>query len=172
MRAKFQNPGRYSKMDVVKHILSQKESLRLFLAVGIFAFAILSFLTLATTTDYSISIFIMMNGPIYAFFAFFMTFATSILIGLYAVLVSYRLKASKESGKKTGATGIIGITAGILGSGCPMCGSFIFGLFGAPLALYGLPFKGLEIKALSIILLSISVFLMSKSPASCKINKL
>lgn len=173
MRAKRSSiPVGSSSITFINSVLSQKKNQVVFLAAGLISFAILSFFTLATTTDYSIEIFILMNGARYTFFAFFMTFITSMLIGLYAVLVSERLKFAKESGRKTRASGVIGIIAGILGSGCPMCGSFVFGLFGAPLALYGLPFQGLEIKALAIVLLAASVFLMSKSPASCKINKL
>ena len=170
MRAKPPNSGSSSAIDAVKLALWQKESFRTFSAACISAFIILSFLTLSTTTDYSIGNFSIMNGLGYTLIVFSMNAVTSILIGLYAAIVSYRLNASKKSGKST--AGIFGIITGILGAGCPTCGSFIFGLFGAPLALYGLPFKGLEIKALSIILLSISVFLMSKTPASCKINKL
>lgn len=152
----------------VRQIVSQKRYMRIFLLSGTLSFVILSFLTLATTTGYSIDIFVMMNGFWYTFLAFLLTFITSILIGAYASLIACRLSAFRQSERNARATGALGMIAGILGSGCPMCGSFIFGLFGAPLALMALPFQGLEIKALGIAILFASVSLMSKSALSCK----
>ncbi|VVB60488.1 Uncharacterised protein [uncultured archaeon] len=150
-------------LENIKSVLSRKNYSWQFFAVSAVTFVILSFLTLATTTGYSIEIFVMMNGLLYTVLAFIMNLAISLLFGVYIGMAAYRFKSLKASGKDNTA-GVAGILAGVLSSGCPMCGSAIFGLVGAPLALMALPFQGLEIKALSIVFLGASVYLLSKNP--------
>lgn len=168
MRLNPANPGN-AAIENAKLVISQKRYLHIFLSVSATLFGILSFLTLATTTDYSMGIFFMMNGTIYAVFSFLMNLIVSLLFGLYISMLAFRLEITKITGRNTNAAGMGGLLSGVLSSGCPMCGSLVFGLFGAPLALMALPFQGLEIKALSIILLSASVYSVSKIPATCKI---
>jgi len=110
----------------------------------------------------------MMNGLNYAVESLLMIVAISLLFGLCISLTWYRLKLARVSSLKKGSTGYLGMITGIFASGCPMCGSFILGLFGMPLGLFFLPFKGLELKAASIVLLSISVILLSKDLRICK----
>ncbi len=149
-------------LSQIKSVLSEKNNLRLFSVASIITFSILSFLTLATTTGYSIEIFVMMNGLLYTVLAFLMTAVISLLFGVYVCMVAYKFKFLKASGKDN-ITGVAGLLAGVLSSGCPMCGSAIFGLAGAPLALMALPFQGLEIKALSIVFLAVSIYFLSRN---------
>lgn len=152
--------------DNIRHVISQKNRLLTFLASTIIFFGAIYFLTLATTSGYSFQIFIMMNGLRYAVLTLFMSFVISLLFGLWFSLLIYRVGLNGSNLRANGP-GFLGSSAGILGAGCPMCGSLILGLFGAPLGLFSLPFKGLEIKALSLIFLLSSVFIMSKD-LDCK----
>ncbi len=152
--------------DNIRHVISQRNYFLIFLASANIFFGITYFLTLATITGYSLQIFVMMNGLRYAVLTLFMSAGISLLFGLWLSLLIYRIRL-KRNGLKANGSGFIGSSAGIVGAGCPMCGSLILGLFGAPLGLFFLPFKGLEIKALSLIFLSSSVFIMSKD-LNCK----
>ncbi|MEW5996363.1 MAG: hypothetical protein AB1657_02085 [Candidatus Micrarchaeota archaeon] len=151
----------------IQSLLSRKDYFLLFAATSILSFIALYFLTLATTTGYSLGIFIMMNGLGYAYLTIIMFAAISLLLGLYASLLAHRLKNSCSTDLGQNAPGFAGLASGILGAGCPMCGSLIFGLFGMPLALFFLPYQGLELRALSIIFLSASVFLLSRDMNAC-----
>lgn len=153
----------------IKKILKKKNYFTIFLSASVLMLGLLYFLTLATVTDYSLKIFIMMNGLNYTLLTFFMLVLISFLFGLYSSLAVYILKCNSLN-IKTGATGFSGFLAGIFGAGCPMCGSLIFGLFGAPLVLFFLPFKGLEIRAASIIILFASLLLVSKNLDNCRIK--
>jgi hypothetical protein len=142
----------------------------IFSFVSALTFAILYFLTLAAVYNYDLGIFIRMNGLSYTILTIFMSVIISFLYGLYASLLAFRINALKNT-FKLGAAGIASISAGVIGTGCPMCGSIILGAFGAPLGLLLFPLKGLELKILSILILLLSVFLLSKNPTSCKKRK-
>ena len=150
----------------IEYVLSQKNHVLYFLLAGVLVFIVLYALTLATTTDHSLEIFVMMNGFSYTLATLLMFVAISLLFGLYVSLAVYTFRINKASVRKNSA-GFFGFIAGIFGAGCPMCGSAVFGLFGAPLALFFLPFKGLELRALSIVLLVVSVFLISRNLKNC-----
>ncbi len=158
------------KMKTIKNLLAQKRYFLLFSAVSILSFAALYFLMVQAVYGYSLQIYMEMNGLSYTVAAILTSAAVSILLGIYASLVLLRIDAARKNAK-AGAAGIAGIVTSIVGTGCPMCGSFILGLFGAPLGLLFLPLKGLELKAFSIIVLSASIFLMSKNCGTCKVRK-
>lgn len=155
-------------MKSIKTVLMQKKYFLLFFTVSVISFAILYALMFLTIYDYSMDIYVEMNGFYYTVAALVASAIISILLGIYASLVFYRLGAARKNGIKIGAAGIASAAAGIVGTGCPMCGSFILGLIGAPLGLLFFPFKGLELKAFSIIVLLLSVFLLSKDAAICE----
>ncbi|MEK6935604.1 MAG: hypothetical protein AABW67_02365 [Nanoarchaeota archaeon] len=156
---------------IIKNVLVRRNYFILFASTSILLFLVLYLLTLATTTDHRLSIFIMMNGLGYAISTFFLLFVISLLFGIYVCLFAYKIRKNLR-GKKIisifGGSG--GFIVGIFGAGCPMCGSVIFALFGAPLALFFMPFKGLELRVLSILILSVSVYLISRNIHSCKIK--
>ena len=147
----------------IKRVINKKNYFIIFLLVSIISFIVLYLLTLATVTDYSLIIFVIMNGFWYTVLTFLIFILISLLFGLYIALIVYKFKTLRKTSLKSNTTGFIGLVSGIFGAGCPMCGSLIFGFFGAPLALFFMPFKGLELRFLSLILLSISVFIISKN---------
>jgi len=157
---------------VIKEIFKKDNYLILFLVVSIIIFIIFYFLTLATTTDQSLSIFIMMNGFWYMLSTFFLLGIAAVLFGLYVMLLIFKIKNKTKNLKRkvSGLFGASGLITGLFSAGCPMCGGFLFGIFGAPLALFFLPFKGLELRVLAILLLSLSVYLISRSLVECHIN--
>ena len=156
----------------IEYVLSQKNHVLYFLLAGISIFIVLYALTLATTTDQSLSIFIMMNGFWYMFSTFFLLGIAAVLFGLYVMLLIFKIKNKTKNLKRkvSGLFGASGLITGLFSAGCPMCGGFLFGIFGAPLALFFLPFKGLELRVLAILLLSLSVYLISRSLVECHIN--
>ena len=156
------------KMKNIKTVLMQKKYFLLFSIVSVISFAALYILMFLAIYDYSLGLYIEMNGFYYTVATLLASAAISVLLGIYASLVFYRLGAARKNGIKIGAAGIASVAAGIVGTGCPMCGSFILGLFGAPLGLLFFPFKGLELKIFSIIVLGASIFIMSKTLNSCR----
>lgn len=148
-------------------IVSQRKYFFIFSFVSVLTFAILYFLILAAVYNHDLGIFIRMNGLSYTMLTIFMSVIISFLFGLYVSLLAFRLK----NNFKFSAAGIASLSAGVVGTGCPMCGSIILGAFGVPLGLLLFPLKGLELKVLSIFILLLSVFLLSKNAASCKRRK-
>ncbi len=155
---------------IIFEVLIKKNYFLAFAGVSIMIFALLYYLTLATTTDQSISIFIMMNGVNYASATFVLLGVIALLSGIYVSLLIFKIKM-KGMAIAGSSIGLSGIIAGIFGAGCPMCGSLVFGAFGAPLALFFMPFKGIELRVLSIILLSISIYFLARSLNKCNYPK-
>ena len=87
--------------------------------------------------------------------------AASILTGVNLTLVVQRLKTIRASGKMSFVVGGSSLL-GIVGSGCASCGLPILAFLGLSGAIFYLPFRGLELSALAIILLSISLYSLIK----------
>lgn len=153
----------------IRSVLKERKYFLIFAFTSFFVFVSLSLLTLATTTNFSPEIFMMMNGKQYAFFTLLLFTGISLLSGLYFSLIVYKILAVLPLRKKASSfTGSGAFLLGIFSTGCPMCGAFILGLFGFPLALFFMPFKGLELRFLSFLLLLITVYLMSKELIHCQ----
>ena len=155
-------------LTTIKQALSNRNYTALFTITSIILFALFYYFTLATTTNQSISIFIMMNGIKFAIISFSLLAIIALLSGLYISLVVYkiRLKQKEKSSKFLGSLGII---TGLFAAGCPMCGAFLFGLLGFPLVLFFLPYKGTELKLLAILLLLVSIYLITRKN-KCNLN--
>ncbi len=122
------------------------------------------FLTISYVAFHSFTILLEMDGPIFTTVSFVLSLAISALFGIYLALLSFRhdlIKNSRDA--KAVISGLGGTIAGVFASACPTCGAPLLALFGAPLALMALPFQGLEIKVLSVLLLLLSVYLLAKS---------
>tara|TARA_Y100000296_G_scaffold74291_1_gene92647 strand:- start:4445 stop:4984 length:540 start_codon:yes stop_codon:yes gene_type:complete len=98
----------------------------------------------------------------------------SILFGLLFSLIAYKTKIIKSISGKIGFIGTTGIFLGILAPGCAACGVGLLSLFGISAAfLTFLPFGGLELSILSIIILSGLIFKITKDISEgikCKID--
>lgn len=99
------------------------------------------------------------------------TISIAALFGINMAMVVYFFKRIKSGlARRDAATGFGGIVSGALGIGCAACGSFVLSALGAVGALAILPLKGGEFGILSVILLLISLFLISKkiaAPLTC-----
>ena len=106
------------------------------------------------------------------------TIAIAILFGINVSMIVYFLRRRVDEVKQAGlATGLFGITSGVVGMGCAACGSFLLmstlSLVGASGILAFLPLNGGEFGILGVILLGVSLYMTAKkiqNPAICKIN--
>lgn len=85
----------------------------------------------------------------------------SILTGANLTLVVQRLRIIQASGKMSFVVGG-GSLLGIIGSGCASCGLPILAFLGLSGAIFYLPFQGLELSVLAIVLLSVSLHVLIK----------
>lgn len=154
----------------IETVISQRNYFIAFLIACLLMFAGLYWLTVVNTAQHSLGIYVEMNGFWYTTLGLLATIVTSILFGLYVALFSYRFKMQRNE-NRSNAVGFFGFIAGLFGAGCPTCGSVMLGLFGAPFGLMLLPFKGLEIKLLSVVLLGISVFVVARDPKMCSLKR-
>ncbi len=116
-------------------------------------------------------------GTNFSAFAAGYTILIALLFGIYIGMVVYFLKRRiKDVGKSGVTTGFLGIMSGVLGVGCAACGTFLLtslGLVGASGVLSVLPLKGGEFGILSIVLVSVAIYMTAKkiqSPLTCKIE--
>ncbi len=107
-------------------------------------------------------------------FAAFFTFVIAVLLGINVAMAAYYFKNKTAALRQGGAAGFFGAFAGFLGVGCSACGSvalnsllFSIGVGGA---LSYLPLGGQEFAILSIFLLLLSVYQISRNisaPRTC-----
>ena len=155
------------EIKTLKIIFSQKKYWAIFLVVSLAVFFVSYKLTLMTTAYESIKIYSMMSGVGFSFISLLTSLIISLLFGLFFALFIYKIVLIKKT-TKTSFFGFIGLIAGMFAAGCPTCGAFLFSLVGAPLALMVFPFHGLELKALSIVLLVISNIFLVRSLNKCE----
>ena len=96
----------------------------------------------------------------------------SILLGILVSLLTYKTKKIKQN-ENLGFFAAAGIFIGIIAPGCAACGIGMASILGFSAFLTFLPFKGLELSILSIILLLIANYQLSKTllnDDSCKIK--
>jgi len=102
------------------------------------------------------------DKPLYFWPYVILTFASIILFGVNAILFVYRWrKFGPLKFKKQGATGggsLVAVTA----SACPVCGSIFLSAIGIAGGLAAFPLGGLELKALSVGLLALPIWLTIK----------
>lgn len=80
-----------------------------------------------------------------------------VLTGANLTLVVQRVQAIRASGKMSFVVGGSSLL-GIVGSGCASCGLPILAFLGLSGAIFYLPFQGLELSVLAIVLLSFSLY--------------
>lgn len=96
---------------------------------------------------------------------------TAILTGLNLTLLVQRLSSLKNSGKlrlMIGGSSVIGI----IGSGCASCGLSLLTLIGLGGSLAFLPFRGTEISIITVVILTYSTYILTKSQSGyCELVK-
>lgn len=89
---------------------------------------------------------------------------------LAATAVTLHIYKSDTFGTRLGKEkiGIAGAFLGFFTSACTICYPLILTAFGIPTALLILPFGGLELQALSIVLLLLSIYFITKNIENCE----
>ena len=111
-------------------------------------------------------------------FSGFYTVLIALLFGLNLSMIVYFIRQRKTLLKKNGvATSLGGLFSGFLGIGCAACGTVLLGplltFIGAGGLIAMMPLGGEEFGILSIIILSISIYLTAKriqQPVTCTIK--
>ena len=149
-------------IEILKLVLSEKKYKLISLISGLIFFGFLYYFLVSEVAGNSIWISVMMSGPEFITFSVTTILITSILSGILLSMLFFKFSVCHSiSGK--GIFGFVGSGIGAFGVGCPTCGAFLFGLIGLPLALIYLPFKGLELQVLGILVLIVSIYLTGKS---------
>ena len=159
-----------SSLKVVKNILSIQKYRIMTILTGVIIFGVLYYFFVAAVAKNDLNVSIDMDGKRYVAISLFSVAITAILSGIVLSMLVFKFDSYRSFNKK-GIFGFIGSGISAFGFGCPTCGAFLFGLFGAPLALMYFPFRGIELQFLGIIILLISVYLTAKSiKGVCKIK--
>lgn len=104
-------------------------------------------------------------------FALLLLLLTAALTGINLTLVYLRLKAMRSSGKFHVMVGGGSLLA-IVSSGCAMCGLPILALLGLSGTLIYLPWRGVEISVVAVMLLLITLYSMLRSYPTEQVCKL
>lgn len=92
----------------------------------------------------------------------------AIMVGMNISLLVFKLARLRRSSYKEGGTSLAGIVGGVLGAGCPACATGLLASLGVSGGLAIFPFRGLEIKLLSVFILALSQYWLLASIADCK----
>lgn len=88
-----------------------------------------------------------------------------VLVSCNLVAVYAKYKERKQC-RQEGILATIGTAGGLAAGICPLCVTGLFplilGLFGITFSFATLPFKGLEVQAISIVLLSLSLWMLTR----------
>lgn len=153
----------------IKFVLGRRFYLGIFLVSSVIFFALLYYFLVAKVAEQSIWTSVMMSGAGFITFSIVTSLINASLSGILVSMVIFRFNSyNKFTGK--GIFGFIGSGVAAFGVGCPTCGAFLFGLIGLPLALMYLPFRGLELQVVGILVLVVSIYFTGKSiKGHCKI---
>lgn len=108
-------------------------------------------------------IFFSQNVAVYTWTIITLSILTAIFFGIATAMLVYVIKKKKENSKESASSGIAGTVFGAIASGCPVCGAWLLPLLGIAGSLAAFPFQGIEIRALAIVLLLLSVTQSSKA---------
>lgn len=157
-------------LEAIKLALEERNYKIIAVVFGVIAFSFLYYFLVAKVADKSIWISVMMSGAGFITFSIVISILTAALSGILFSMILFKFNSYKNLENK-GIFGFLGSGIAAFGVGCPTCGAFLFGLVGMPLALLYLPFRGLELQVLGLLILMFSVYLTGKSIRGlCKIT--
>lgn len=150
-------------LRIILVVLKRKKYFIIALFTTFIMGAISYYLTVINVYHKSIIIYAEMNGFWFTIVSFLLSLVIAVFFGAYIALLFFRKDIVKAKAAANKATSGVGVITGIVASGCPSCGTPLLGLVGFPLGLFSLPFRGLELKVLSIAFLLLSIYLISKN---------
>ncbi len=154
-------------LDAIASVLEIRRYLIIASVSAAALFAILYYLMVFIVADNSIMIFSDMNGLWFSVLSILSIVVIALAFGINLALISFTLGRLRKPSVEGNSASIAGVIAGAFASGCPTCGSLLFALVGSPLALFSMPFQGLELKAVSIALLASSTYLLAVNIGKC-----
>lgn len=92
----------------------------------------------------------------------------TVLFALFVMAQTYKIRYLGWWKRKKSPTGILWWIIGILTVGCPACSITIASVVGLSALMILLPFKGLEIKVIAIILLAYASYMTIRDLTVCK----
>ncbi len=117
------------------------------------------FIFLQTTT---ISRFFETNIGIYVWLEVILSFANALLIGISLSMFLAVWEIKQKSKNATLLTAGSFLFSAVV-TGCPVCGAFLLPLFGISASLAAMPFGGIEVKLLTVVLLIYAIYEYSKT---------
>jgi cytochrome c biogenesis protein CcdA len=109
-------------------------------------------------------------GKTYANVQVFIQAIIAILFGINITLLWHKFKLAKGFDVKANGSTALGSFFALLVSGCPACGITLASYLGLSSIFASLPWFGLEIKIIGLLLLAYSTNYLLKNINSCKIN--
>lgn len=149
--------------DILTIILKRRKYAIIAALIALVMAAVSYYLTVINIYHNSIFAYADMNGTFFTITSLILGLIIAILLGFHVSLLVYRRDIIKARAVGNKVAGVGGAAVGILASGCPSCGAPVLGLVGLPLGLFTLPFRGIELKVLSIIFLLWAIFLIVKN---------
>jgi len=115
--------------------------------------------------------YIEMYGLLFTVITVTMGFVIAVLTGLNTSLVLCRKQMTGSLGFRKGVgSSTCSVLVGTIASGCPVCTAPLLAVFGLGGALALFPFQGLELKAIAIVVLGMSLHYTSKNvKITCKL---
>ena len=102
------------------------------------------------------------------------TIIIGIMLGILISLLTYRARSMhRPSGKRVGILSSVGIFLGVVAPACAACGIGLAPILGLSAFITLLPYEGLELSVLAIVLLIVAIYRVSQSllrDTICKIN--
>lgn len=114
---------------------------------GFFGLLLFYYWLLRQVTTFGIFLETGAGNPLHLYSSIALDLFSAVFFGLNAAVLAYAWENSKLSAK---GANLIGGIFGAAGAACPTCGAFLLSLIGAGGGLAFLPFKGLEVKAVSL----------------------
>ncbi len=93
------------------------------------------------------------------------------LFGLNIALVVYRFNLFREVGTKAHGATAVGTVFGSLVAGCPACSVTLASFLGLGAVISGLPFFGIELLVVGILLLGYSNWWLATNLTTCRVRK-
>ncbi len=128
----------------------------------------LLFLTLFSGFYKTIPIIIAYAGTVHWFklsLSIFLSLIIGLLVAVNAVNVYIKYQQRKQC-KEAGTVAAIGTLGGLVAGVCPLCVTGVFpiilGLLGISFSFANLPFQGIEIQVLTIIILAVSLWMLDR----------
>ncbi|HRN69839.1 MAG TPA: hypothetical protein PLS49_01530 [Candidatus Woesebacteria bacterium] len=128
---------------------------------------------MAIELSVSFDMFIKVNSKIFIVFQLVLSLLNALFAAFAITFTLFIFRLQKVTGGLGSVQAIASLVVAIGTTGCYVCGSLLLPIVGISSAFAGLPFAGLEIKAITLILFALSIWeLTPRVLGVCKLDKL